>query len=256
MPIEARNMSKATSFDRLKLALVGDQKAGKSRCAATGRTPILFLDFDKRAEAIAGRKDVYALTFTDTEYPNQPTGYSELLKIIANIEKSRRLKDIHPDLASDANAEVEIKTLVFDSISTMSKMVMDYAKYVNKDLRREISMGPTKIFLSNGWDTWNVDTVETERLILRTLAIPNLDIIIIFHEEHKDGRLGVYPARHTGLVKYFNEVWRLTRKQQVPIAQLQPTSEFLTATNLIGAAPSITNPNIAEMIEKYGGGKI
>lgn len=247
MPVEAADMSMAQPFGRLTLVLVGAEKSGKSRLASTARKPILFLDADKRREAIAGKPGVYALSFADAQYPQQPDSYSNMLTVMTMIEQGKTLKDIGAAFGQPNWPAQRIKTIVNDSLTSIGKAAGAYAMYTNKDLRREITIGGGKLYFPNGWDTWNAETTAVEALIMRQLAISDLDVICIFHETYeKDvvassekatkytGKITVYPHRHQGLVKYFNEVWRVSREfNPIPQIQVIPDYRFNTAaTNL------------------------
>src|SRR5713101_1087880 len=62
-------MSEEPPVSKLKLLIVGHEKNGKSRLAATGRKPILFHDFDDRAEALNGIPGVYVIPYPDPQWP-------------------------------------------------------------------------------------------------------------------------------------------------------------------------------------------
>lgn len=238
--LEMVSMEKAQPFDRLRLALVGPEKSGKSRLAATGRKPVLFLDHDKRRESIAGYKDVFAITFTDPQYPNQPTSYSDTLSIMSKLESGATLKALGIEGAPD----VRPRTLVTDSVHSFSKGAMAYALYANKDIRRSIKVGGQEIYVPSSYEAWNSEMSMTEQVLMRQLAL-GMDIIWIFHETDEEvagstpekpifsGRKGIYPVRYRGLQKNFNEVWRVSREQgNIPTVQVMPDFRFTAATNL------------------------
>jgi hypothetical protein len=264
MPISAKSMKEVTAFDRFKGLLVGKEKTGKSRVAATGRKPILFFDYDNRSESVAGIDGVYTLSFSEPPYPNQPTAYNEGLEVIQRLEYDRRLNQIHADFRTLSD-DIKIKTVVPDSIASLSRASLNYALYTTPDLRRQVVSGNQYIFVPRNYDAWNSDIQMVEQFVLRLLAIPDVDVIAILHEEmEKDetrsdekrtyytGKIDVYPGRHRNLIKFFNELWRITRPSSVPIAQLLPSYEFTCATNLLidGNPGTIENPNIANLINE------
>src|SRR5882757_8650131 len=60
-----------THVDRMKVAICGDPKTGKSNVVArTARKPLLVYDFDDRAESIAGTKDTIIKTLVDLQDDN------------------------------------------------------------------------------------------------------------------------------------------------------------------------------------------
>lgn len=259
--IEKVSMTQATPFDRLQLAIIGPEKGGKSRLAATGRKGVLFADTDGRRASLAGIKDVYAATLTDKGGYMMPTAFSELIDLVVELEKSRKLTDL--GFTPSSGGATEVKTFVFDSIQTVAKAAMAYALYNNKDLRRDISIGgKMNISMSRSYDGWGAEMGMVEQLVTRTLAIPDLDVIIILHETLEEaadsteekprytGKIGIYPPRYKRLLKYFNEVWRVTRDQNIPRVQVIADYSFTAATNLNLDANSVDKPDIAYLINK------
>ena len=55
--IELVDMETATPFDRLRLVLVGKEKTGKSRLAATGRRGVLVFDWTEEENPLPVRKE-------------------------------------------------------------------------------------------------------------------------------------------------------------------------------------------------------
>jgi len=264
MPIELRTMSEEPPISKLKLAIVGHEKNGKSRLAATARKPVLFHDFDNRAEALQGIQGVYVASYVDSGWPIQPTGAQDFLTNIAKLEESLSLSR----LGFKTHPENFVRTQVIDSIVTMGMAFQRYAMFTSKDLRRELNIGSQKVFLPGGWDTWNAEMISVENAILRLLALPT-DTIIILHETSEEsadstaekprftGRVGVFPVRYQRLIKYFNEVWRVKLTQSVvnnkaaylPRVYPLPNYEFDCATTM-GLDP-IEEPNIEAMIRKH-----
>lgn len=63
------------------------------------------------------------------------------------------------------------------------------------------------------------------------------------------GKIEVYPRRYNTLLKYFNEVWRVTRESgRVPKIHCDPDSKFVQAATALGI-PDIKNPNITEVLQ-------
>lgn len=270
MPVEAANMSVAKPFTRLTLALIGAEKSGKSRLAATARKPILHLDFDNRRESISGSKDVYALTLIDRN-PSviQPDAYPTALSVMTMIEQGATLKTIGMQYGAADWPDVKPRTIVNDSLATLSQAARNYAMYTNKDLRRTIHISGQPVYIPYSYDTWNAETASVETFLMRQLAIPTLDVIVIFHETQEEapdstnekvkltGKITVYPARYKGLIKYFNEVWRVSRETStIPTIQLLPDFRFTAATNLDFSKlqPHEVKPDISFLIEKATGG--
>jgi hypothetical protein len=267
MPIERRIMSQEPPVSRLKVAIVGNEKNGKSWLAATGRKNVLVHDFDNRAEALQGKPGVYCLSYVEPQWPNQPDAAQNFLTNLSLLESSLELRNLGFDVP-EGNL---VQTNVIDSIQTFGKAFMSYALYGNKEIRRVLSFGgktPLQLFMPGGWDAWNSEMVAVENAVLRLLALPT-DTIIIMHETAEEtpdstaekpkftGRVGVFPVRYQRLIKYFNEVWRVKLTQVVennksfyrPRVYPQPTYEFDCATALL--LDAVEEPNIEAMIRKH-----
>jgi hypothetical protein len=270
MPIEGHVMKNEGPAEKLKLALVGAEKNGKSRLAATGRKPVLFHDFDNRAEALAGIEDVYVISYIDPQWPIQPDAAQLFLTVLSRLEDSldlSHLKDLVPGKFDNVPKGTMVRTNVVDSITTFGKSFQRYALYGSKDLRREISVGSNKIFLPANWDAWNAEMSSVEPAVLRLLALKS-DTTIILHETAEEtadstaekprftGRIGVYPVRYRSLLKYFNEVWRVKLTQgyenqkvrYLPKVYPLPTYEFDAASALL--VDPIEDPDIQKILTK------
>lgn len=273
--MEQTIMEFAEPFSQLKLALVGVEKSWKSLTAATGRKPVLFLDFDLRKEALAGIKEVYASTFPDKGSYFMPEAYTETLDLHTRLEESLYLNKLGFDGAPE---DAEVQTLVYDSIQNFSKAAMRFVLYNNKEIRREIKIpGADAVRIPKSFDAWKAEMTMVEDCILRAMALRRsngnpVDIIVILHEvpeeapsstiEHPEytGKACVYPVRYKGILNLFNEVWRM---ELVPPSNLKEGQDaniyvgrattaadytFNAASNLL-VSQYVEHPNIAEMIE-------
>ena len=275
--IEYASCEQETAFDRLLLILAGKEKSGKSRTAATARKPILFLDYDRRRQALAGIKDVYAITFADAGAPHMPTAFNEGLSILTKIESGATIKDLIPG-ATDTRRP---RTLVFSSLASLGKCAMDHALYSNPALRREITVAGMKLNFVKGWDSWNAESTMVQSLVFRAMAIKGadgqlLDIILEFHEAAEEtpdsseekrkftGKVSLYPGRYQIFNKYFSEVWRVSRESggQIPKIQVVPDYRFAASSGLDFSKISdaqindpVKGPNIERMIELVTGRK-
>jgi hypothetical protein len=279
MPVEFKIMSDEPPASKLKLALVGKEKHGKSWLAATGRPTVLVHDFDNRAEALAGKKGVVVVSYVDPQYPYQPEAAQKFLDILGQLEASLSLRDLvtfmkqrypkdkipHPETVP---VDLLVRTNVVDSIQTFGKAFQNYALANQRDIRRELVLGSMKVYLPGGWDAWNAEMVPVENSVLRILALPS-DTIIILHETAEEtadstsekprftGRTGVFPVRYQRLIKYFNEVWRVKLTQSVaagksvftPKVYPHPNNDFDAATALL--LDPVEEPNIASLLAKH-----
>jgi len=245
-------------FDKLKLALIGTEKSGKSRLAVTGRKPILVCDFDQRRESIAGTPGVYIATFRDRGHPYQPEAFGELLDLLTKLETNLDLLKCGFDVLEGTI----LKTIVLDSISTLAQAAMSYALYTTKEIRREINIGgKITVQIPKSYDAWGAEMSMVTGVLFRVLALP-IDVIITLHETAEEspdssnespkftGRIDVFPVRYKRLLKYFNELWRVSRDTgTVPKVIIAPDWKFTTATCL--DLDGVETPNIEAMIAKH-----
>lgn len=273
--MEQTSMEFAEPFTQLKLALVGVEKAWKSRTAATGRKPVLLLDFDQRKEAVAGYKDVYVSTFADKGSYFMPEAYTESLDLFTRMEESLLLNKLGFD---NVPADAEVQTLVFDYIQNFSKAAMRFALYNAKEITREIKVpGADSIRIPKSFDAWKAEMTMVEDCILRAMALRRsngnpVDVIIVLHEVPEEapgstiekpeytGRACVYPVRYKGILGLFNEVWRMELVPPTDTLEGQDTNiyvgrattaadyNFNASSNLL-VSQYVERPNIAEMIE-------
>jgi hypothetical protein len=272
MPIEFHIVESEEPTRKLKLAIVGEEKTGKSRLASTGRKNILFHDFDNRAESLQGQKGVYVISYVERQWPNQPDAAQKFLDVLGRLEASldiHDLRDIIPAADSVPKGTI-VRCNVIDSIYTMGKAFNQFAIFGSKDIRREIKFSGYTVLLGSGWDAWNSEMIPVENNILRLLALP-CDTVITMHEAMEEtddsssdkkkftGKIGVYPARYQRLIKYFNEVWRMEQTQVVdpktnkstyfPRVYPLPNYKFNAASTML--LDAVEEPNIEAMLLKH-----
>jgi hypothetical protein len=261
MPYELVDMEKATPFDRLRLALVGHEKTGKSRLAATGRKGVFVFDWDGRRESLAGMKGVKAVTLIDPgDISKVPTAFTDGLNMLTQLEYKRSFSNL--GFKGVPPEEDTIQTVVVDSVYSIAKAARTSALYNAVDMRRTLKIGSMQVFLTGGWDGWNAEMGLVEQFIMRLLAIPKLDLILVFHETAEEmpgstaekrsysGRYDIFPGRYGNLLKYMNEVWRVTRQNSgAPKIQRDPDFQFQAASNL-GNIPDV-GADIDKMITAY-----
>lgn len=261
MTVRARIMEETPPQEELHMIIVGPEGAGKSRLAATGRGVKLFLDFDRRAQSLAGLPNVYTLTFEDTAWPKQPEAFAECLDVVSKLEQSLQLNLI--PAFSSLRPDIRVQTVVCDSTYTIAKSARAYALYTSGELRRTINVGgKMEVHVPKSWDGWNVETSMVETMYLRLLAIKGLDVIAIIHETDEErpestaekpqftGGKCVYPVRYHIIQKYFNDIWRVTRINSTkPSIQIIPNLEYKTVKSSF-SLEKIEPPNIASAIEE------
>lgn len=250
----------------LQMLLVGAEKSGKSELAATAPSPILFLDFDMRATALSGRKGVYAFTYRDPANTLAvPEAFTDMLDTLTLLEKSRSLKNLGFTNAADTDM---VKTLVFDSCSTIANAARNYVLYNNPKELAHVITGPKFQFRSpRNWHGWTTEMEMVEKAIIRSLGIPGLNTIVNLHETKEEaedsteeapkytGQITVFPVRYRILLKYFNEVWRLTRPGAgPPIIQCNPDGVFTKASSSLRILTA-KEANISKVVEAHRAAK-
>jgi hypothetical protein len=267
--IKATDLATTEVFTKLQLLEIGMEKSGKSWCAATAPKPILFFDFDLRANALAGKKGVYAITFSEPDSSQQPQAFVEFLDVLTKLEGGADLRQLG---IPNVDAGVKPVTIVPDSITTLARAVNRYALYANNDIRRRITFGGKfSVDFVKSFDGWNAEMTTVEQAILRCLAMPYHLITTLHEEEEKSemstpekkqftGKIGPFPARYQLLFKYFNEIWHFANMPDKkapastifkPYAQVKPDYRSpWCCTNLRGLE-QFEEPDIEAMIKKH-----
>jgi len=227
--------------DRLKIALVGEPKVGKSWLAATAPKPIRIFDFDDRAESLAGKEGLLIA--------RKPT--MQQVETDLSITKARKIKN-QPIPA----------TWVFDSVTYMQREMESEIFRQAPDLARKIKVGPSNIMqIRNSWDVINGVQRYLEYLIAEFAPLGN--IVFVFHEKsEKDytkstaketvytGESTVDPQFLAKSLSLFNEVWRvkLDHRNQYEV-QVKPQWDFKASTTMLLSENE--KPDILKMIEKH-----
>lgn len=271
MPREYKNLATIEPFSRLIACLVSKEKMGKSWLCTTARKPVLFFDFDGRADALPRTKDVYALTYREPSgQKKQPTVITDFLNDLTLLEGAAcDIGNAFPNLGVPRGTIA--KTIVYDSGTWMAKASMKYALYTNKELARVLSIGGIMdVSLVKSFDGWNAEMQTVESVIARAMAMPTLpDFILTFHETAEEspgstgekplytGKYNVFPARYEHVPSVFNDLWRLEMvpsKQDaskfVPRVQVKANERFNAATSMPGLS-MYEEANIEQMIAKH-----
>lgn len=232
-----------TQEERLKIAIVGDFKTGKSWLAATAPPPVYFFDFDDRAESLAGKNDLQIL--------QRPTMLD--VESVLSIAKANVLKK-HPELNPI--------TWVFDSVTFMARAMEEEIFRGNNTLYREIKVGgQLKMKIRSGWDTINGIQRYMEYLISEFAPLGN--IVFIFHEKNeKDvvkstpqetkytGDITVNPQYLSTSLSLFNEVYRIKFDGISKfIVQCRQSHDFAASTTMLISAEE--PPDIMAMVAKH-----
>lgn len=230
-----------TQEERLKIALVGDFKTGKSWLASTAPGPIFIFDFDDRAESLAGKAGLIIA--------RKPSMLD--VETTLSMAKARKLK-----------GQDNPKTWVFDSVTYLNKAMEAEIFRQSPDLARKIKVGnSTTMLIRNGWDTINGIQRYMEYLISEFSPLGN--IIFVYHEKNeKDvvkstkeetkytGDITVDPQYLSKTLSLFNEVYRISINFKGEyIVQCKPTNNFSASTTML--LSETEKPDILAMIEKH-----
>lgn len=271
--IEGRNMEIESSTGRLHGAIIGPEKNGKSTLFSTAPGVKLSLDFDQRAEALAGKKNVYAITFKDAGGIKMPTAAEEVLDVMTGLEASLDLSKLKTKMGHPIFPGVKENTIVenigFDSMSSFAKMMMDYETYNNADLCRKLKIGPgLEIRVPRGFDAWNAEMQGVSSAVFRAFALP-VNVFCIFHEVAEEaldstdekpkytGKVSIFPVRYKSLLKYFNEVWRVrltpipSQSGQRYLPRVYPLPDYTMDAATTMLLDQVEEPNIEMMIKKH-----
>ena len=242
--------------DFLKIAIIGEQKSGKSWFAATAPQPILYYDWDGRKESLEGKSGLFvksapALTMLDVE--------SDL-----SVMKAAKIK------ATQTNTKPVLPaTVVHDTVSLQKKAMEDELRRQNpnSNLFRGIKVGnSTTVFIGQGWDVVNGVQNYMQYLIDEYSGL-GINQIFVFHErDEKDkdksapdkpvytGKLTIDPQYLTGMLSKFNEVYHIKVDASIPtkvkyVVECRPNNNINASTTMMLDATE--PPDIMGMIAKH-----
>ena len=229
---------------RLKIAIMGKPKSGKSWLAATAPQPVRYYDFDNRKESLAGKP---GLSICSPPELTMLAVESDL-----SIMKANKIKKL-PLPA----------TVVFDSVTFMNRAMEEEIFRQDAKLYRSIRVGnSTSIKIRNSWDVINGIQRYVEYLIAEFSGL-GVNLIFCFHEKDEKDKAEstVNETKYTGLVtvdpqylanslSLFNEVYRITvdgnKNYKVTC---KPNWDVNASTTMLIDAEE--KPDLAAMIAKH-----
>lgn len=243
-----------TRIDRLKAAICGDQKTGKSLLVAkTARKPLIVYDFDDRRESISGTEDTIVKTLVDI-HSATPSAWGKLETDIGLYEY---LRD---------EGKLAFKSIALDSMTFLRKYAENQMmKDTQGTLQRKAKIGVQDYLISQGWDGINYTQRMIEEMLRRVFGL-GIDVYCIFHTRPEKDRvrstkdntvytdqLTIEPQNLAPVLAMFNEVWRthITSGGEFKL-QVKPDYYF-------GAATALHNLNgeedqdIQKLLEKHNG---
>jgi len=230
--------------DRLKIAIVGEPKTGKSWLAATAPAPVLIFDFDDRAESLAGKAGLLVL---------RKPSMIDVETALSNAKARKNQKLENP------------RTFVFDSVTYMNRAMEEEIFRQAPDLARTIKVGSgLGMKLRKNWDTINGIQRYMEYLIAEFSPLGN--IIFVFHEKNErdptkstpentayTGDITVDPQYLAKSLSLFNEVYRIKQdysgKYEVQCKYTGAGDKFIASTTMLLDAKEA--PNLTAMIAKH-----
>ena len=230
--------------DRLKIAIVGKAKSGKSTLATTARTPMRYYDFDDRPESLAGKKGLFVLS--------KPTMLD--VETDLSIFKANKIKKLALP-----------ETVCFDTVTFMQRAMEDEIfRQGGKDFYREIKVGnSTTVKIRKGWDAINGIQRYVAYLISEFTAL-GVDIIFVFHEKNeKDytestkeesaytGQLTTDPQFLSSSLSLFNEVYHIKVEPNGTTYTCECRPNIYGNWNTTLLLDRTEPPNILDMIAKH-----
>ena len=252
-----KNLVPASEIDptsRLKIAIIGLPKSGKSWFAATAPGPIMYYDFDDRAVSLAGKPNLMVKTLQDKNQ-QQPQAMKELERDLSNFQY-RKAKGLPIPT-----------TFVLDTATYLKKAMENEIFAQDSGLARKLKVGAaSSILMGKSYDVVSAVQGYFLYLIAEFSSLGNL--ILVFHErDEKDkekstvtetkytGKVTVDPQYLANTLTLFNEVFRIEATGMPGNAGTKYTVTCKTnyevnasTTLLIDATEP---PNIMAMLEKH-----
>lgn len=244
--VQASDINKV---DRLKVAVCGDEKTGKSNLIArTARKPLLVCDFDDRRESIAGQKDITIKTFVDKD-AGQPSAWGELESDLGTLEWFKK------------DNKLPIRSIALDSMTYLRSIASNAMMKETNNLRKS-KIGLQQYYIAQGWDSINYVQVMLYQLIRRLFAL-EIDVYCVFHTKNEKDKvkstkentiytdkLTVEPQNLSILLPIFNEKWR-TYIDSDNTYKLQTKADYYFAASTALSVDGIEEQNIQKLLEKH-----
>jgi hypothetical protein len=246
--------STVTNVDRLKVAICGDPKTGKSSIIArSARKPVLHYDFDDRKESIAGIEGIIIKTLFDKN-DTTPTAWNALESDIGTLEYMKE------------KGTLTIKSIAVDSVTFLRKYAEHQLLKDSSASRAKFTIGSTQYLVPKDWDAVTGVQHMLETMFNRLFSL-DIDIYATFHTRlekdqskstqtnivYKDS-LTIDPPNLKMLLPKFNDCWRSFVDGGKYMIQMKPDWQFNAATVLKNMGNS-EEANIEKLLEKHNNGK-
>jgi len=247
--VQASDINKV---DRLKVALCGDEKTGKSNLIArTARKPLLVCDFDDRRESIAGQENVTVKTYVDAD-AGLPKAWGELESDLGSIEHLKK------------EGKLSIKSISLDSMTYLRQIASNQMMRDTNNLRKS-KIGIQNYFIAQGWDSINYVQIMLYQLIRRLFAL-DIDVYCVFHTRNEKDKvrstkentvytdkLTVEPQNLSILLPIFNEKWR-TYIDSDGLYKLQTKGDYFFSASTALNISNIEEQDINKILTKHNNG--
>lgn len=240
-----------TQVDRLKVAIAGEPKTGKSSVIArTARKPLLVYDFDDRKESIAGQQDVVIKTLYDIK-DTAPTAWATFESDLSTLTYAK------------SKNELPFKSIAIDSITFLRKYAEhQFMKDSKSTARFTVKVGVVDYIIPKDWDAVTGVQKMLEH-VLSTMFALDIDVYATFHtrpekdQQKSSGNSVVYkdnltvdPPNLKMLLPKFNDCWRTYVDGGKYMLQLKPDWQFAAATVLKNTNET-EEADIQKLLEKH-----
>jgi hypothetical protein len=243
-----------THVDRMKVAICGEPKTGKSNVVArTARKPLLVYDFDDRAESIAEHKDVMIKTLVDTTDTN-PVAWGAFESDLGTL------------LYAKEQNKQPFKSIMLDSITFLRKYAEHQFLKDSNATKSKYKIGVVDYLIPKDWDAVTGVQKMLEGALSKLFSL-GIDVYATFHTRNEKDQLrstkenAVYkdtltvdPPNLKMLLPKFNDQWRTYVEDGKYMVQLKPDYQFNAATVL----KNVNDTEIAdiqELLRKHNGAK-
>jgi hypothetical protein len=221
-----------THVDRMKVAICGEPKTGKSNVVArTARKPLLVYDFDDRAESIAEHKDVMIKTLVDTTDTN-PVAWGAFESDLGTL------------LYAKEQNKQPFKSIMLDSITFLRKYAEHQFLKDSNATKSKYKIGVVDYLIPKDWDAVTGVQKMLEGALSKLFSL-GIDVYATFHTRNEKDQLrstkenAVYkdtltvdPPNLKMLLPKFNDQWRTYVEDGKYMVQLKPDYQFNAATVL------------------------
>lgn len=219
--------------DRLKVAICGDPKTGKSKIIAeTARKPLIVYDFDDRKESIAGAKDTTIKTLFDKD-DTDPKAWAIFESDVSTLTYIK------------SKNELPFKSIALDSMTFLRKYAEhQFLKDATGITKAVLRVGTTQYLIPKDWDAVTGVQHMLENILSKIFSL-DIDVFVTFHTRlDKDQQkstpnntvyknlLTIEPPNLKMLLPKFNDTWRTYISDEKYMLQLKPNWQFEAATVL------------------------